>query len=79
MLRTLLPLLLVASLLLTANADETTKKNLPQQTPSAKTPAKTKQKTAKKDPPAPTPTIESVSYGPHPKQVLTFWKTESST
>lgn len=79
MLRTLLPLLLVASLLLTANADETTRKNLPQQTPSAKTPTKTKQKNAKKDAPAPTPTIESVSYGPHPKQVLTFWKAESST
>lgn len=37
-----------------------------------------KKKTAKKaEPPAPAPTLDNVSYGPHPKQVLTFWKAET--
>lgn len=39
-----------------------------------KTPAK-----QKVEQPAPPATLESVSYGPHPKQVLSFWKAESST
>ena len=34
-------------------------------------------KAAAKQPPAPTPTEAAVSYGPHPKQVLSFWKVES--
>lgn len=29
--------------------------------------------------PAPPATIESISYGSHPKQVMSFWKAESST
>ena len=37
-----------------------------------------KKKAAKKaEPPAPAPTLDNVSYGPHPKQVLTFWKAET--
>ena len=37
-----------------------------------------KKKVAKKaEPPAPAPTLDNVSYGPHPKQVLTFWKAET--
>ena len=37
-----------------------------------------KKKAAKKaEPPAPKPTLDNVSYGPHPKQVLTFWKAET--
>ena len=37
-----------------------------------------KKKTAKKaEPPAPAATLDNVSYGPHPKQVLTFWKAET--
>lgn len=31
----------------------------------------------KKEAPAPPATIEEISYGPHPKQVMTFWKAES--
>lgn len=31
-------------------------------------------KAAAKQPPAPTPTEAAVSYGPHSKQVLSFWK-----
>lgn len=79
--RLLLPLLILVSLLLssTTNADETTQKNQPQQKATPKTPAKTKQKATKKTAPPPTPTLESVSYGTHPKQVLTFWKADSST
>ncbi len=34
-------------------------------------------KAAPKQPPAPAPTDAEVSYGPHPKQVLSFWKVES--
>ena len=34
-------------------------------------------KAGPKQPPAPTPTEAEVSYGPHPKQVLSFWKVES--
>ena len=34
-------------------------------------------KAAKKEVPAPEPTLKEVSYGSHPKQVLTFWKAES--
>lgn len=30
-------------------------------------------------PPLPKPTLADVAYGPHPKQVLHFWKAESST
>ena len=79
--RPLLPTLILAGLLLTSSvsADETKQKNPPQQPSTTKTPAKTKQKATKKDAPPPTPTLDSVSYGPHPKQVLTFWKTESTT
>jgi acetyl esterase/lipase len=37
-----------------------------------------KKKAAKKaEPPAPAATLDNVSYGPHPKQVLTFWKAET--
>ena len=79
--RPLLPTLILAGLILTSSvgADETKQKNPPQQPSTTKTPAKNKQKATKKDAPPPTPTLESVSYGPHPKQVLTFWKTESTT
>ncbi len=33
---------------------------------------------AAKAPPGPTPTMANVAYGKHPKQVLDFWKAESS-
>lgn len=32
----------------------------------------------KKETPPPPATIEMISYGPHPKQVMTFWKAESA-
>ncbi len=35
-------------------------------------------KAAPKQPPAPNPTEAEVSYGPHPKQVLSFWKVKSA-
>jgi len=77
----LLALLILAGLLSTtaSAADETTGKKPRTEQAPAKTPAKTKQKAPKKESPPPTPTLDSVSYGPHPKQVLTFWKTESAT
>ncbi|MEY2725711.1 MAG: hypothetical protein RLZZ458_1578 [Planctomycetota bacterium] len=41
----------------------------------------TQQAPAKKktEQPAPKPTLESVAYGPHPKQVISFWKADSAT
>ncbi len=48
------------------------------QTEKAKT-RKAARKNVKQESPPPTPTMESVSYGPHPKQVLSFWKAESAT
>jgi acetyl esterase/lipase len=47
-----------------------------------KTPAAAQKKSSTKqkvEQPAPPATLEAVSYGPHPKQVLSFWKAESST
>ena len=32
---------------------------------------------APQPPPGPKPTLADVAYGPHPKQVLHFWKAES--
>ena len=43
----------------------------------ADTKAEKKNTTKKAEPPAPTPTLDNVSYGPHPKQLLTFWKAET--
>src|SRR5258708_391808 len=40
-------------------------------------PAKPAAKPAAKQPALPTPTLTDVAYGPHPKQVLNFWKAES--
>ena len=34
-------------------------------------------KTAATQPVLPTPTLSNISYGPHPKQVMDFWKAES--
>lgn len=46
----------------------------------AKPSAEVQQKqTSKKAAEPPAPTMAEVSYGPHPKQVLTFWKAESAT
>jgi acetyl esterase/lipase len=44
----------------------------------AKKPAKRAAKAAAKAPPGPKPALANVPYGPHPKQVLDFWKAESS-
>ncbi len=44
---------------------------------SAKTPATPAKVPAKPTPPPPTPTHANVPYGPHPKQVIDFFKTES--
>ncbi|MFY8059360.1 MAG: hypothetical protein ACOVRM_16565, partial [Planctomycetaceae bacterium] len=67
----LLALLILAGLLSTtaSAADETTGKKPRTEQAPAKTPAKTKQKAPKKESPPPTPTLDSVSHGPHPKQV----------
>jgi acetyl esterase/lipase len=43
--------------------------------PKSDKPAQT---TAAKPPPGPEPTLANVAYGSHPKQVLDFWKAESS-
>jgi acetyl esterase/lipase len=43
----------------------------------AKPEAKAKAKAVKNQPAAPTPTMTDVAYGPHPKQVLNFWKATS--
>lgn len=71
------------------NADETTgKKRAPQAATGkpriqeaaeakAQKDAEKKNAAKKPEPPAPTPTLDNVSYGPHPKQVLTFWKAET--
>jgi acetyl esterase/lipase len=40
-------------------------------------PAKPAAKSAAKQPALPTATLTDVAYGPHPKQVLNFWKAES--
>jgi acetyl esterase/lipase len=47
----------------------------PQKTTTAKPDTAAK---GPKSPPAPEPTMANVPYGPHPKQVLDFWKAESS-
>ena len=41
-------------------------------------PGKPANTAAAKPPPGPKPTLADVAYGPHPKQVLDFWKAESS-
>jgi len=46
--------------------------------PEAKKPAQRAAKAAAKPPPGPKPTLANVAYGTHPKQVLDFWKAESS-
>ena len=42
------------------------------------TPPKTSKPAVPKSPPPPEPTLANVAYGSHPKQVLDFWKAESS-
>jgi acetyl esterase/lipase len=71
----LLPTALLCTFVLCqCHADENAQKTAKQKANSAQTdPTKAK----KNEIPPPTATIESISYGSHPKQVLTFWKAES--
>jgi acetyl esterase/lipase len=57
------------------------KSQTPEKQSSAARQSATQKAPAKKktEQPAPKPTLESVSYGPHPKQVISFWKAESPT
>jgi hypothetical protein len=80
MFRTVYALLVVAGLSVTLLPTESfgqppkvLRKNLTQKAPQEKKGG------AKQAVPAPTPTLDEVSYGPHPRQVLSFWKAESST
>jgi len=75
-----LSLLLKATLLCTVvfcqcHADENTKKTASRKNNSPQTEPK---KTKKAEIPPPKATIESISYGMHPKQVLTLWKADSA-
>lgn len=45
--------------------------------PGAANKGEKKKAEKKAEPPAPKPTLDNVAYGPHPKQVLTFWKAET--
>lgn len=67
--------LLCAFILSQCHADENTQKPANKKNNSTQTDPK---KSKKAETPPPKATIESISYGPHPKQVMTFWKAEST-
>ena len=72
----LLPTTLLCTVVLCqCHADENTKKIANKKAISTQTAPK---KSKKAETPPPKATIESISYGPHPKQVMTFWKAESA-
>ena len=72
----LLPTTLLCTVVLCqCHADENTKKIANKKAISTQTDPK---KSKKAETPPPKATIESISYGPHPKQVMTFWKAESA-
>lgn len=81
LLKSLLTCLLLTMCISPALADEAAPKK--KQTAEKKQTSETKQKAAvspkKQEAKPPAPTLDDISYGPHPKQVMTFWKAESAT